>query len=162
MKIKIFCISLLFLLLGCESNSDSELPITELKDYALNFAPCDQPDCTPFSLPPFPKEVNLVLKNRIIDDELIIYNSLILAKQYHAQLKRAHQSYEINRKHPSWIVFQKYSGEKITGELVLSHIIFDWLENSKYKNHEILLPVVNSIKEEKNKIERGVYWKSED
>ena len=137
MKISVIII-LSILIIGCENGNNQNMPIGPLKDYALNFKACDFTDCVPFGLAPVPDDVLEVLRNRKIDKEFIIYNSLIAAKLYRQQIEKAGQSYEINKSHPVWIAFEKYSGIEFSSEFETSIIIYGWLSESEYAS-DILL-----------------------
>lgn len=124
-----------------------ELSIEPLKEYALAYQPCDGESCyvekgekivmkkTFFSMAPIPKNVEYILKERVIDDEFIVYNSLIASRFLVSQLYYVNQSYQISTKHPVWRTFRKYSNIEFNDEFETSDIIYAWLrENEQYQN----------------------------
>lgn len=156
---RILILSLLLLLYGCHNKNDLNISIRPLKEYSINFKACDREDCVPFGLPSVPEEVAQVLENRVIDNEFIIYNSLIAAKLYRQQLERAHQSYGIDRKHPVWLAFKKYSREPLRGDFVSSSVIYEWLKRSDYRKNKLLKSELEAIDLELKNIENRIYWK---
>lgn len=149
-------IILSILIIGCENGNNQDIPISPLKDYALNFKACNFTDCVPFGLTPVPDDVLEVLKNKKIDKEFIIYNSLIAAKLYRQQIEKAGQSYEINKKHPVWVAFEKYSDIGLSSEFETSIVIYIWLSESEYTSNILLKTEFEAIDKKYKYIEAQV------
>lgn len=165
---KIILILSAILMLSCSSGNNQNMPIQPLIEYATNYVPCKSTpphnavDCIvgmEGELPPLPKKVAQILQNRKIDNELIIYNSLIASRLYSHHLVRAHQSYGINKKHPVWVVFEKYSEIPFNSEFETSSIIHTWLDKGNYKKHPLLKAEYEIMNREHTNIKNGIYWK---
>ena len=115
-------------LAGCSSN-DEEISIFALKNYALNYPVSNSVDEINFQLPPLPHEVEKIIKKRVMDDEYKSYVALILARHYRSHVTYANQSYIINKRHPLWVSFEKFSGIQYSNEYELSNVIYyNWLK----------------------------------
>jgi hypothetical protein len=165
---KLFLIILLIFSLGCQSDDTQTISIEHLKNFAFNYNPClEGNNCDPFfQLPDAPVNVTNILKSRNDDNDLILYNTLIMLKLYRAQLEMAHQSYDLRgdqfegKNNPILLAFGKYSGISISGEFVSSDISYHWakkqasINTNPYINNEI-----ERIEKVLSDIEDGVYWK---
>lgn len=142
-------ILLITLLLSSCTTNNQEMNIDSLRDYALNYPVTTKLDSLRFVLPTLPAKVEDVVQNRIIDDEYMLYVSLILARHYRSQITIAGQSYIINKNHPLWVVFEKYSGIKFQSEYELSNVIYyNWLSPNSGSLHPILKVEYEEIKKE--------------
>ncbi len=157
---------LLIALMGCEKNNTLSLSIEPLKNYSLNYSPCfEEKECDQFFyLPDLPQNVQYTIEKRKIDDEFILYNTLIMLKLYRAHLERAHQSYDLrpysrSNKNPILQAFHKYSGVKITGEFLSSSISYEWvLKQQRLLDNPIINKELKRIKLVLDNIDKGVYW----
>ncbi len=164
---KYLLIILLICASGCQSSNVSSISIGPLKDYALKYNPClEEEDCSPFfHLPEVPATVEKVLEASKIDNDFIIYNTLIMLKLYRAQLERAHQSYDLRRQpgrsnRPILVAFSKYSGTAVSGEFVSSDISYLWVREQKQLiDNSLIIAEMKRIEKVLSNIEAGVYWK---
>lgn len=145
---KILILLFTLLLVSCGSNNKA-LPIEALRSYALGYPVTSDPDAINFALRDLPGEVEEIVQNRVIDDEFKLYVSLILARHYRSHLITSNQSYIINKNHPLWVVFEKYSGIKFQSEYELSNVIYyNWLSLNEGYLKPILKIEYDEIKKE--------------
>lgn len=135
-------------LAGCSSNNE-ELPILALKNYALNYPVARNTNEINFQLPPLPQAVEEIVNKRVIDDDYKLYVALILARQYRSHITHASQSYIINKSHPLWIAFEKFSRVDYSSEYELSYVIYyNWLKPNSETLDPLLTAEYEAIKKE--------------
>lgn len=151
----------LLVIVGCSSGNNQDIPIQPLKDYAINYFPCNTSkdiQCLEGELPILPEDIIHILKHRKIDEQFIIYNSLIASRLYSHHLVRARQSYGINQSHPVWEAFEKYSEISFNSEFETSAVIYSWLYKGHYNKDKLLNHEYNIMVNEHDNIEKGIYW----
>jgi hypothetical protein len=124
-------------------------------------------DCDAFFiLPDVPLAVENVLVKREVDNELMIYNTLIILKLYRAQLKRSHQSYDIrgslsySKRNPILQAFSSYSGVRVSGDFVSSDIGYHWAKKQVLINtNPQILRELEKTEKIRSDIDRGLFWK---
>jgi hypothetical protein len=144
------------LLVACGSNSQ-DMSVEALKVYALNYPVAANPDEMHFELEKLPDEIDDIARRRKIDNEFELYVSIILARHYRSHIANANQSYIIDKKHPLWKAFEKFSNIEFQPEYELSNVIYyNWLDPNREKLATLLLVEYEAIRNEHIRIDNAV------